>query len=389
MRMHFFDRGHDRPNRARAPRRVRAVSVAALSTVLAAAAGPAAAQTIAEMDGRELYGRACASCHGEDGSGVPAERRAFEVPVPDFTDCSFSSREPDADWIAVAHEGGPVRGFDSTMPAFGEAFDEDVLQRVMDYIRTMCGDARWPRGELNLPRAFFTEKAYPEDEAVSTVIAALEDAGAVTNELLYERRFGPRSQWEVTLPFGVRESLSPGMGWSFGIGDVELALKHALWHSLASGSILSIGGEVLVPTGDREKGFGKGTLVVEPYVSFGQIVATDGFLQGQVLAEIPADEEKAERELGWRLALGRTFTEGRFGRTWTPMLEILGSRQLESGGGTSWDFVPQMQVSLNTRQHVLLNVGARIPATDSAVRSSQLLIYLLWDWFDGGFFDGW
>jgi hypothetical protein len=48
-----------------------------------------------------------------------------------------------------------------------------------------------------------------------------------------------------------------------------------------------------------------------------------------------------------------------------------------------------MQVSLNTRQHVLLNAGVRLPATDADVRSSQLLIYILWDWFDGGFFAGW
>lgn len=341
------------------------------------------------MDGRTLYGRACASCHGEDGSGTPPERRAFDVPVPDFTDCSFASREPDADWIAVAHQGGPVRGFDPTMPAFGDAFEEDVIQRIMDYIRTMCGDASWPRGELNLPRTFFTEKAYPEDEAVSTVVASLEGAGSVMNQVLYERRFGARSQWELALPFGARETSTPGSSWEFGPGDVEVALKHVLWHSLAAGSILSAGVEAVIPTGDHDRGFGKGTLVVEPYLSFARIVATDGFVQAQVLAEISADDAKAEHELGWRFAAGRTFTRGRFGRTWTPMLELLGSRELESGGGTSWDLVPQMQVSVNTRQHVLLNIGVRIPATDADARSSQLLVYVLWDWFDGGFFDGW
>jgi hypothetical protein len=51
--------------------------------------------------------------------------------------------------------------------------------------------------------------------------------------------------------------------------------------------------------------------------------------------------------------------------------------------------VPQLQVSLNTRQHVLLNAGVRLPLTDADVRSSQLLVYVLWDWFDGGFFAGW
>jgi mono/diheme cytochrome c family protein len=362
---------------------------AALATTLAGGA-TVSAQDIASMDGRTLYDQACASCHGADGGGVPAERRSFDVDVPDFRDCSFASREPDADWIAVAHQGGPVRGFDKTMPAFGEALDEEALQRVMDYIRTFCGNAAWPRGELNLPRAFFLEKAYPEDEAVTTLSAALEGNGAVLNELLYERRFGARSQWESAVPFGVMETGAAGGSWEFGLGDVEVGLKHTIWHNFASGSIVALGGEVILPTGDEARGFGKGTVVFEPYISAGQILPSDAFIQGQALVEISTDDEKAENEIGWRFAGGKTFTPGAWwGRTWTPMIELVGSREMESGARSSWDVIPQMQVSLNTRQHVLLNAGVRLPATDADVRSSQLLIYILWDWFDGGFFAGW
>jgi hypothetical protein len=77
-----------------------------------------------------------------------------------------------------------------------------------------------------------------------------------------------------------------------------------------------------------------------------------------------------------------------FGRTFTPMVELLGAREFEDGATTAWDIVPQMQFTLNTRQHVLLNAGVRLPIDDSARRSS-VIIYILWDWFDGGFFDGW
>jgi hypothetical protein len=69
-------------------------------------------------------------------------------------------------------------------------------------------------------------------------------------------------------------------------------------------------------------------------------------------------------------------------------VELLGARDLEDGASTAWDIVPQMQISLNTRQHVLLNAGVRLPIDDSA-RSSTVILYILWDWFDGGFFDGW
>jgi hypothetical protein len=37
----------------------------------------------------------------------------------------------------------------------------------------------------------------------------------------------------------------------------------------------------------------------------------------------------------------------------------------------------------------MANLGVRIPVTDADVRQTQVLFYLLWDWFDGGFFAGW
>ena len=70
------------------------------------------------------------------------------------------------------------------------------------------------------------------------------------------------------------------------------------------------------------------------------------------------------------------------------MIEVLGAAAFD-GGGPQWDLLPQMQVTLNTRQHVMANVGVRVPVTDADVRPTQLLFYILWDWFDGGFFDGW
>jgi len=33
--------------------------------------------------------------------------------------------------------------------------------------------------------------------------------------------------------------------------------------------------------------------------------------------------------------------------------------------------------------------GVRIPLNDRASRGTRLMAYLLWDWFDGGFFEGW
>jgi hypothetical protein len=105
--------------------------------------------------------------------------------------------------------------------------------------------------------------------------------------------------------------------------------------------------------------------------------------------ELPADSERAVREAFWRAAVGKTFTEGRFGRAWSPMVELLAARDLEDGATTQLDLVPQMQVTLNRRQHIMINAGLRFPLNARTGRSTQLITYFLWDWFDGGLRDGW
>lgn len=382
-----------------ASRSVRSLSI--VSTVVVAAAfaalapppSGAAVETVeAAQTGRELYMAACANCHGADGRGVSKSRVGFDVPLPDFTDCNFATREPDPDWVAVAHEGGPTRGFSEMMPAFGGVLSVDQLQRIMDHVRTFCPDHAWPRGELNLPRALVTEKAYPEDEAVLTTAVPSDDRDAVDGEIVYEQRFGARNQFELVVPFGWRKTSEGGVGgdeWTSAVGDVALGVKRAVYHDVDRGSILSVTGEVILPTGDEDRGLGKGTTVFEPFVSYGQILPAELFLHSQAGVELPLDTDKAEQEAFVRCALGRTFTSGPWGRAWSPMIEVLGARELDGGADTNWDVVPQMQVTLNTRQHVMMNIGVRTPVNNTKGRDTQVIIYILWDWFDGGFLEGW
>lgn len=367
--------------------------------------GPAAAQLqpgsagaeLADAPGEAIYAASCANCHGLDGTGLAPSLVAFEEELPDFSDCDFAAREPDADWIAVAHEGGPVRGFSEMMPAFRGALTEEQLGRVMGYIRTLCTDSNWPRGELNLPRALLTEKAYPEDEWVIEVGVDLAETGDVAGTYVYEQRFGARSQIEVAVPYvwrrggggegdGVRSADDTGHG----VGNVVLAVKHALYHDLGAGTIVSLMGEVVLPTRDHAAGMAPSGTELEGFVSIGQILPADAFLQTQTGAALPLYDGAAHEGFA-RLVLGRTWTEGEWGRAWSPMLEVQAKRDLEEGAGTSIDFVPQIQFSLNTRQHVLANVGVLIPTGhDAAERPAwRLLAYLLLDWFDGGFLEGW
>lgn len=69
-------------------------------------------------------------------------------------------------------------------------------------------------------------------------------------------------------------------------------------------------------------------------------------LHVQVGGGFPSDRDMAD-EAFWRTAIGRKFTHGEFGRIWSPMVEVLGGRELTTGAKTQWDIAPQMQITLN------------------------------------------
>jgi hypothetical protein len=105
-------------------------------------------------------------------------------------------------------------------------------------------------------------------------------------------------------------------------------------------------------------------------------------------AEIPADRD-ANDEAYWRAAIGKTYVEHRFDRAWSPMIELVAAHEIGADEGTQWDLVPQMQVTLSRRQHVMVNGGVRVPLNDRGERGMQVIAHFLWDWFDGGLLEGW
>src|SRR5689334_19458108 len=122
-------------------------SVGRLVLVVFAAAclpGAASAQDSSRpKTGREVYESVCIACHGPDGkAGVNQELEKLVKP-PDFTNCAFAAREPDRGFLAVAHNGGPARGFSPLMPAWGGQYSEAELGAAVSHLRTFCTDARW------------------------------------------------------------------------------------------------------------------------------------------------------------------------------------------------------------------------------------------------------
>lgn len=335
--------------------------------------------------GKQLYDDHCVACHGGNGKGLPVTQVGFEQPLPDFTDCAFNSTEQSADWVAISHEGGPIRGFSPIMPAFGDALTTAELKKLIEYVRSFCADMSWPRGELNFPLPLFTEKAFPENETLLKSVVA-EDGSSET-KLVYERRVGARGQYELVLPYVNRDTGAPNH-WERGFGDVAIAYKHVLAHSYEGGYILSAAAELSLPTGSDESGLGDGHSVMEGFLALGKQLPRDFFVQSRAIYKAPLDGSTREAKL--QVAFGRAMTSGGpYGRQWNPMIELLGARPLESGASTEWDWVPQIQFSINQRQHLLGNIGIRLPLTERDSRDAQIGLYFLWDWFDGGLREGW
>ncbi len=343
-----------------------------------------------KKNGRDIFRTTCAACHGADGRGAPDALRGFEPPptFPDFTDCVATAREPDRFWSAIVHNGGPARGFSQIMPSFRESLSAEEIAAVMDYVRGFCREPAWPHGNLNFPRALVTEKAFPEDEMVMDFALNAEGDAGFTDKVVYEKRLGARGQLDVSLPFKFQK---PGAaGWQGGSGDLVTGYKRVVFASLRSGSILSLAGEVIWPTGNAARGMGKGVTVVESFASYGQALPGGSFLQFQSGVELPTHTGDANRAVFWRTVFGKTLArDGGLARMWSPMVELLADRELVTGERVNWDVVPQFQVTLSKRQHIRANFGVKLPVNHFGPRTTQFLFYLLWDTFDGGVLDGW
>jgi len=364
------------------------ILIATCAGIRSAAAQPAT-RTLTLDTGKQIYDSGCVACHGPDGKGQSQNLAGFEPPstFPDFSDCPTSAVEPDFQWRAIITNGGSARAFSTIMPSFKDVLTQEQIGKVVEHLRSFCSDQAWPRGNLNLPRAQITEKAFPENETVVTGAISAHGSPGVGSTLIYEKRIGSRGGLEAIVPFDfTRDNGS----WGTAFGDLALGYKQTLFHSVASGSIFSVLGELSVPTGDAAEGSGGTSTVFETSAAFGQILPGSSFVQVHTGVELPVHPDEAARVYFLRTAIGKTFSqEGGHGRRWTPIMEFIAERDLVRGGTTNWDVVPELQIPLSKRMHILVSVGLRIPANHTGDRPKQMLFYALWDWMDGGLTQGW
>ena len=342
-------------------------------------------------NGENVYNGGCIACHGSEGKGAPMASTAFKRPdtFPDFTDCAATTPEPNGNWKAVIVHGGPSRGFSQIMPAFGDLLTDEEISDVIAYMRGFCKNTHhFPPGELNLPRALVTEKAFPENELVISTAASASGAPAWTTDIIDERTIiDARTQLETDVPVNYAD---PSHSWTAGLGDITLALKREMFSSPRTGSILSLQGGILLPTGDSKRGFGAGTTQFEPFAAFDQLFKTNTFLQTQLGADLPVDTSVAPRSMFWRVAVGQAMApDHMLGRLFSPMVEFLAVRDFKPGRVPIGMFCRRCRSPSSRRQHVRVGFGVRAPFTNTVGRTSQVLFYLLWDRADGKLWNGW
>jgi cytochrome c2 len=341
--------------------------------------------------GQAIYKAGCIACHGENGKGAPESMTVFKRPdtFPDFTDCAGTTPEPNGNWKAAIVHGGPSRGLSQIMPAFGDLLTDEQINDVMAYMRGFCKNVHhYPLGELNLPRALVTEKAFPENEIVVSTAANASGAPAWTTDVIDERTIiDARTQLETDIPVNYADQ---NHNWTAGYGDITLGVKREIFSSLRTGSILSLQGGFLLPTGDSKRGFGSGTTQFEPFAAFDQLFKENTFLQFEAGADLPFDTSVAPRSMFWRATAGQAMApDHMLGRLFSPMVEFLAVRDFKPDASTDWDVLPEMQVTISRRQHVRTGFGVREPFTNRDGRAPQIMFYLLWDRADGKLWSGW
>lgn len=308
--------------------------------------------------GDSLYSAWCARCHGADARGTPVASARLDVPPADLAACAVSSAEPEDQWVDIVAQGGAAFGLSLDMPAYGEAGTTEQIRMIVRYVRSLCRERGWPPGELNFPRAFLVEKAFPENEVIVAAHGRVQ-------RLIYERRIGRRLQLEGVFSTVIDSANRPFDG-------VSAALKYNIWHSLERRAIASLGLEATPPLGRRER------WEVEPFLLAGAERA--GFI---VQAQVLAVWEEAEGITGasYRAGVGREA--GRF----VPMVEA--GWDVPRAGADVLSFYPQLWIRLSRLGHVAASLGAELPAVAPAPRRPKLIAFLLWDFGDGPLFRGW
>jgi len=110
---------------------MKALTLIKLLTVVAALA---AANTLRAADGKELWEKNCASCHGKDGKGDT--KMGKKAGVKDYSDAKNQAEVSDEKVLKAIKEG-VKDGDKEKMKSFAEKVNDDEAKAITAHFRTL------------------------------------------------------------------------------------------------------------------------------------------------------------------------------------------------------------------------------------------------------------
>lgn len=343
------------------------------------AAHAAAGESLNFERARAHYLEACAVCHGPAGRydpSLPGVKQLDPKPA-DLSDPLFNSREPTSDWYLVIMHGGPALAFSPAMPAFKEAFSDEEIRELVAFLKTLPGPHRYPPGDLNYLLSFRTKKAWLEDEVVVWTRFTRRDRegdDVLSTAVELEKRWGARWQSELKLAYAWEGSRG---NWD----ELELGFKYALYDHLAHTFLLTGGADLAFTLQ------GDASMQAIPFLAAAKGLGDTFTLQASLRSHLPP-EEVSGGDVAWAAALHWIPTP--WPRGVFPGVELTATVPFEPGRreAVRWTVLPQVNLGLSRRGHVRAAVGVELPLNDRTY-DFHVHTYLLWDFADGMFWEGW
>jgi cytochrome c553 len=116
---------------------MRTFSFALIAIVVFAAAPAVAADADA---GQAKFQQLCATCHGMTGAGDGPAAAALRPRPRDMSDAAWQQEVTDQHLTQVISNGGPAAGLSPMMTPFGHALNDQEIQDIVAFIRTLNGD---------------------------------------------------------------------------------------------------------------------------------------------------------------------------------------------------------------------------------------------------------
>jgi len=86
-------------------------------------------------NGKVIYDRMCAGCHGYKGDGGEGHRGGFSPHVPTLADKAYMASVPDDYLFLIIKKGGAYMGKMATMPAWEKRLSDEEIHDIVAHIR--------------------------------------------------------------------------------------------------------------------------------------------------------------------------------------------------------------------------------------------------------------